>query len=70
MRRILVILGLLLPCLPAAAGEKTAVVYNSRPGPKLHTKVACSMLQTLMEAHYRIKSTSGESKLNFKIEAL
>ena len=69
MCHILVIMGLLLPCLSATAGEKTAVVYNRYPGPSLHGKVACSMRleSALRDMGYRLLPATSKEKAHLKV---
>jgi hypothetical protein len=69
MPRIALIMGLLSLCLPALAGEKTAVVYNRYPGPSLHGKIACSMRleSALRNMGYRLLPATSKEKAYLKV---
>jgi len=68
MHRSLVIMGLMLVCLPALAGEKTAVVYD-RNYPTSKRKAPCEMRikSALREMGYQVQTGSPAGKIYLKV---
>lgn len=68
MHRNLVIAGLLVPCLAASAGEKTAVVYD-RYYPTGKRKAPCEMRikSALREMGYQVQTGSPARKIYLKV---